>query len=87
MSSKTVTKDKPKVAFWAQIQSILNTINHVFILLIGIYVTLLARSLNFQDTAMHMFMAVIGVSKPGKCKVWRDIRTEKTQYLYIKYTS
>lgn len=53
---------KQNVAFWAQIQSILNTINHVFILLIGVYITLLARSLQFQDTAMHMFMTTIGVS-------------------------
>lgn len=63
------TKVKPKVGFWLQIQSLLNTINHVFILLIGVYVTLLARSLNFQDTAMHMFMTVIGVSKPAKSEI------------------
>ncbi|KNC22746.1 hypothetical protein FF38_04103 [Lucilia cuprina] len=59
-TTKSNAKDKPKVAFWLQIQSLLNTINHVFILLIGVYVTLLARSLDFQDTAMHMFMTVIG---------------------------
>lgn len=60
--AKMATSKKAKVAFWPQIQSLLNTINHVFILLVGVYITLLARSLNFQDTAMHMFMTVIGVS-------------------------
>ncbi|XP_037819993.1 LOW QUALITY PROTEIN: cytochrome b561 domain-containing protein 2 [Lucilia sericata] len=59
-TTKSNAKEKPKVAFWSQIQSLLNTINHIFILLIGVYVTLLARSLDFQDTAMHMFMTVIG---------------------------
>ncbi|TMW54490.1 hypothetical protein DOY81_000482 [Sarcophaga bullata] len=56
----TDNNTKTKVAFWPQIQSLLNTINHIFILLVGVYITLLARSLNFQDTAMHMFMTVIG---------------------------
>ena len=66
MSTKSTAKmtdnNKPKVAFWPQMQSLLNTINHIFILLVGVYITLLARSLNFQDTAMHMFLTVVGVS-------------------------
>lgn len=68
MSTKTSdktksSKSKPKLALWPQIQSLLNTINHVLILLIGVFITLLGRSLNFQDTAMHMFLTTIGVSK------------------------
>uniref|UniRef100_A0A1A9V7B7 ascorbate ferrireductase (transmembrane) n=1 Tax=Glossina austeni TaxID=7395 RepID=A0A1A9V7B7_GLOAU len=46
---------------WQQIQSLLNTINHVLIGLVGIYTTLLAKSLNFQDTALHMFLTIIGI--------------------------
>uniref|UniRef100_A0A1A9W6W2 ascorbate ferrireductase (transmembrane) n=1 Tax=Glossina brevipalpis TaxID=37001 RepID=A0A1A9W6W2_9MUSC len=46
---------------WQQIQSLLNAINHILIGLIGIYATLLAKSLNFQDTALHMFLTVIGI--------------------------
>ncbi|KAH8405099.1 hypothetical protein KR222_001316, partial [Zaprionus bogoriensis] len=45
---------------WLQIQSILNSINHMFIFLVGAFFFVLARSLNFQDTAMHMFMTGIG---------------------------
>ncbi|KAI9577998.1 cytochrome b561 domain-containing protein 2 [Glossina fuscipes] len=50
---------------WQQIQSLVNTINHVLIGLIGIYTTLLAKSLNFQDTALHMFLTIIGIHVLG----------------------
>ncbi|XP_013097300.1 uncharacterized protein LOC106080452 [Stomoxys calcitrans] len=57
-SSGAKTKQNP--AIWPQIQSILNTINHVLIILIAVFVTILARSLDFKDTAIHMFLTVIG---------------------------
>ncbi|XP_075149617.1 transmembrane reductase CYB561D2 [Haematobia irritans] len=53
-------KPKQKPAIWPQIQSILNTVNHILIVLIAVFVTLLARNLDFKDTAMHMFLTVIG---------------------------
>ncbi|XP_011293012.1 transmembrane reductase CYB561D2 isoform X2 [Musca domestica] len=49
-----------KSGTWATIQSILNTLNHTLIIFVAIFVTLLARSLDFKDTAMHMFLAVVG---------------------------
>ncbi|XP_067620258.1 transmembrane reductase CYB561D2 [Eurosta solidaginis] len=57
---ETVTANRPALSIWLQIQSLLNTINHILIGLIAIYITALARSLNFQDTAMHAFLTVIG---------------------------
>lgn len=52
----------PAASSWLQIQSILNSINHMLIFLVATFFFVLARSLNFQDTAMHMFMTGIGVS-------------------------
>lgn len=52
----------PAANSWLQIQSILNSINHMLIFLVAAFFFVLARSLNFQDTAMHMFMTGIGVS-------------------------
>lgn len=52
-----------KSGTWATIQSILNTLNHTLIIFVAIFVTLLARSLDFKDTAMHMFLTVVGVSR------------------------
>ncbi|XP_073821653.1 transmembrane reductase CYB561D2 isoform X2 [Musca autumnalis] len=51
---------KPKTCIWVTIQKILNTVNHTLIIFIAIFVTLLARSLEFKDTAMHMFLTVVG---------------------------
>lgn len=68
-SSNNGAKPKPKAAIWPQIQSILNTINHTLIIMIAAFVTLLARSLSFQDTAMHMFLTVIGVS-------WKEMQQQ-----------
>ncbi|XP_037958256.1 uncharacterized protein LOC119687821 [Teleopsis dalmanni] len=45
---------------WIKIQSLLNTINHIFIGLVGIYITVLGKNLDFKDTAMHAFMTTIG---------------------------
>lgn len=93
-AAKSDSETKPKAGIWLQIQSLLNTINHVLIVLIGVYVTLLARSLNFQDTAMHMFMTVIGVSYVCVCmyvcesgEEWRrHLRVHKSKkqiYLFV----
>ncbi|XP_017954437.1 cytochrome b561 domain-containing protein 2 [Drosophila navojoa] len=43
-----------------QIQSLLNSINHMLIFVVGAFFFTLARSLEFQDTAMHMFMTGVG---------------------------
>ncbi|XP_011181122.2 uncharacterized protein LOC105211416 [Zeugodacus cucurbitae] len=51
---------KAPFSIWLQIQSLLNTINHILIALIGIYITALGRSLDFQNTAMHAFLTTIG---------------------------
>ncbi|XP_020810299.1 cytochrome b561 domain-containing protein 2 [Drosophila serrata] len=45
---------------WLQIQSLLNSINHILIFLVAAFFFVLARSLDFKDTAMHMFMTGIG---------------------------
>ncbi|EDW75656.1 uncharacterized protein Dwil_GK23711 [Drosophila willistoni] len=45
---------------WLQIQSLLNTINHILIFLVAVFFFVLARSLEFKDTAMHMFLTGIG---------------------------
>ncbi|XP_061400274.1 transmembrane reductase CYB561D2 [Musca vetustissima] len=50
----------PKAGTWSTIQTILNTVNHTLIIFIAIFVTLLARSLEFKNTAMHMFLTVVG---------------------------
>ncbi|XP_030562090.1 cytochrome b561 domain-containing protein 2 [Drosophila novamexicana] len=54
------TKLSPMSSAWLQIQSILNSINHMLIFLVAVFFFTLARSLDFQDTAMHMFMTGIG---------------------------
>ncbi|XP_017117006.1 uncharacterized protein LOC108138939 [Drosophila elegans] len=45
---------------WLQIQSLLISVNHMLIFLVAAFFFVLARSLEFQDTAMHMFMTGIG---------------------------
>ncbi|XP_062120877.1 transmembrane reductase CYB561D2 [Drosophila sulfurigaster albostrigata] len=45
---------------WLQIQSILNSVNHILIFLVAAFFFVLAKSLDFKDTAMHMFMTGIG---------------------------
>lgn len=47
---------------WLQIQSLLNSINHMLIFLVAVFFFVLARSLDFKDTAMHMFLTGTGVS-------------------------
>ncbi|ALC38020.1 CG10165 [Drosophila busckii] len=49
-----------KNSAWLQIQSILNSINHMLILLVAVFFFVLARSLDFKDTAMHMFLTGTG---------------------------
>ncbi|XP_019848011.2 transmembrane reductase CYB561D2 [Bactrocera dorsalis] len=56
----TSSSGKAFHSIWLQLQSLLNTINHILIALVGLYFTVLGRSLNFQDTAMHAFLTVIG---------------------------
>jgi len=51
-----------KATAWLQIQSLLNSINHMLIFLVAAFFFLLARSLEFKDTAMHMLMTGTGVS-------------------------
>lgn len=60
--SDQVKNLSPAAYSWLHIQSILNSINHMLIFLVAAFFFVLARSLNFQDTAMHMFMTGIGVS-------------------------
>ncbi|EDV32028.1 uncharacterized protein Dana_GF15625, isoform C [Drosophila ananassae] len=45
---------------WLQIQSLLNSINHILIFLVAVFYFILARSLEFKDTAMHMFLCGTG---------------------------
>ncbi|XP_030376804.1 cytochrome b561 domain-containing protein 2 [Scaptodrosophila lebanonensis] len=42
------------------VQQLLNSINHLLIFLVACFFFVLARSLDFKDTAMHMFMVGIG---------------------------
>ncbi|KAM8714961.1 hypothetical protein ACLKA7_002070 [Drosophila subpalustris] len=45
---------------WLQIQSILNSVNHIFIFLVAAFFFVMAKRFDFQDTAMHMFMTGTG---------------------------
>ncbi|BFF94303.1 cytochrome b561 domain-containing protein 2 [Drosophila madeirensis] len=47
-------------AAWLQIQSLLNSINHMLIFLVATFFFVLARSLDFKETAMHMFLTGVG---------------------------
>ncbi|XP_017070004.1 uncharacterized protein LOC108107123 [Drosophila eugracilis] len=49
-----------KATAWLQIQSLLSSVNHMLIFLVAAFFFVLARSLEFKDTAMHMFMTGIG---------------------------
>ncbi|XP_036321656.1 cytochrome b561 domain-containing protein 2 [Rhagoletis pomonella] len=59
-NSEAASIGRTLLSIWLQIQSILNSINHILIGLIAIYFTALGRSLNFQNTAMHALLTVIG---------------------------
>jgi len=56
-----VKNSSSRASSWLQIQSILNSINHMLIFLVAAFFFVLAKSFDFQDTAMHMFMTGIGV--------------------------
>ncbi|XP_053957992.1 uncharacterized protein LOC128863088 [Anastrepha ludens] len=59
-SAGAPTSGRAPFSIWLQIQSLLNSINHILIGLIALYFTALGRSLNFQNTAMHAFLTIIG---------------------------
>ena len=62
-AAATSSSRRAPYSIWLQLQSLLNTINHILIALIGVYFTALGRSLDFQNTAMHAFLTTIGVRR------------------------
>lgn len=74
----------PAASSWLQIQSILNSINHMLIFLVAAFFFVLARSLNFQDTAMHMFMTGIGVSIYTSLQNNRSAHCNRAMCVFIR---
>lgn len=57
------TKEISYSSKWKQLQSLLNTVNHILIIFVATYMTALCRSLNFVGTARHAFLGTIGVGR------------------------
>ncbi|XP_055901826.1 uncharacterized protein LOC129938354 [Eupeodes corollae] len=45
---------------WKQLQLLLNTVNHILIGFVVVYMTFLAKSLSFSDTSLHALVSTIG---------------------------
>lgn len=69
-AAATSSSERAPFSLWLQIQSLLNTINHILIALIAVYITALGRSLDFQNTAMHAFLTTIGVCRSPQLQIY-----------------
>lgn len=59
--TKTVIKKK-KITVLEKVEVYLNTLNHMFIATVSIYLTWLCYGLGYSYLTMHMWLCTIGVS-------------------------
>lgn len=65
-----VQMESTKISAWEKTQIYLNTLNHMFIATVSIYITWLSFQMGFHRTrTLHVWLCTLGVSHMSRCLI------------------